>query len=432
MKNKGRFKCDKKYTISWTKFIKKGSYIENSILDRINNINKNSFTPTQKGERAAAIVYTGGTTGEAKGAVLSNNSINLPCFQYSLADIPRGKNDRFIDIMPPFIAYGLVDGIQLPMVLGMESILLPKFNPYDFSQILKIYRPEHFVGIPLHYEILMADERCNDLDLSFIKNAGVGGDTIPVELEKKWNSFAREHGCPNMMRCGFGMTENAAMSIYDINNNMTKEGRLGIPMQKMKIGAFDKDGNEVSYNELGELYINSPSMIDGYHNKPEATRDTIININGEKWIKTNDFVSIDTDGNVKYFGRGKNMIVRPDGHNVWPEDIRNFLFGCPIIKDVCVVGIKSKYNSVGEIPTAIVVLKDEKMPKEEAKKQILEYQSHLLGERDGAIDIRFRGSLPLTSIGKIDSAKITEEENKILSNIDFATLTNNKKKVLKQ
>ena len=432
MKNKGRFKCDKKYTISWTKFIKKGSYIEDSTLDRINNINKKSFTPMQKGERAAAIVYTGGTTGEAKGAVLSNNSINLPCFQYSLADIPRGKNDRFIDIMPPFIAYGLVDGIQLPLVLGMESILLPKFNPYDFSQILKIYRPEHFVGIPLHYEILMADERCNDLDLSFIKNAGVGGDTIPVELEKEWNNFAREHGCPNMMRCGFGMTENAAMSIYDINNNMTKEGRLGIPMQKMKIGAFDKDGNEVSYNELGELYINSPSMIDGYHNKPEATSDTIIIINGEKWIKTNDFVSIDTDGNVKYFGRGKNMIVRPDGHNVWPEDIRNFLFGCPIIKDVCVVGIKSKYNSVGEIPTAIVVLKDEKMPKEEAKKQILEYQSHLLGERDGAIDIRFRGSLPLTSIGKIDSAKLTEEENKILSNIDFATLTNNKKKVLKQ
>ena len=213
---------------------------------------------------------------------------------------------------------------------------------------------------------------------------------------------------------------------------MTKEGKLGIPMQKMKIGAFDKDGNELGYNEVGELYINSPSMIMGYYNNPEETKKTIVDMHGSKWIKTGDFVSIDKDGNVKYLGRGKNMIIRPDGHNVWPEDIANYLFGCPIVKNVCVVGVKSKHNRIGEIPTAIVVLKDPNMNKEEAKNQILEYQSHLLGERDGAIDVRFRDKLPLTSIGKIDFVKITEEENKNLSDIDFATLTNNKKKVLKQ
>ena len=132
----------------------------------------------------------------------------------------------------------------------------------------------------------MDDKRCENLDLSFVKNAGCGGDRIPETLERKYNMFARNHNCKYMMRCGFGMTENAAMSIYDINNGMTKEGKLGIPMQKMKIGVFDKDGNELGFNEVGELYINSPAMIDGYHNNKAETNKTIVTMYGEKWIKT--------------------------------------------------------------------------------------------------------------------------------------------------
>lgn len=425
LKVKDRFKCDQEDTYSWSDFINEGKKIDKKEL----NINKfEGYDP----DAPAAIVYTGGTSGEPKGAILTDASLILPCLQYSLADIPRGYNDKFVNIMPPFIAYGLVNGIELPLSLGMECTLLPKFDPTEFSQILKKSKPEHFVGIPIHYEVLMADKRCEGLDLSFIKNAGCGGDTIPEKLEKDVNQFLKDHNCSYMMRCGFGMTENAAMSIYDINNEMTKEGRIGIPMQKMNIGVFDKDGNELGYNQTGELYINSPSIIKGYFNNDKKTKETIININGQRWIKTKDEAEIDKDGNVKIIGRKKTMLIRPDGHNVWPDVIRNALYGCPIIKDLCVIGIKSKYNNSGVIPTAIVVLKDKNMDKEEAKNIILEYQSHLLGERDGVIDIRFRDSLPLTPIGKIDSINLTKKENENLSDIDFDVLTNNKKKVLKQ
>lgn len=342
--------------------------------------------------------------------------------QYEIADIPRGNNDKFANIMPPFIAYGLVDGIHLPLTLGMENCLIPKFDPKEFSQILIDLKPAHFVGIPSHFEMLMEDKRMDGVDLSFIKNAGCGGDQVLSSLEERVNIFLKEHNCENMMRVGYGMTENAAMSIFDLNNDMTKVGRVGIPMQLMNIGVFDEDGNELSYGEIGELRITSPAIINGYYNNDIESEKVIVNVNGERWIKTGDFALIDEDGNVKIIGRKRIMFIRPDGHNVFPDLIKDYLAGCPIIKDVCVVGIKSKYNEHGKIPTAIVVLKDTSISEQDAKQIIFDYQSHLLGERDGAIDIRFRNELPLTSIGKVDVIRVASEEALIESDIDFDTL----------
>ena len=421
LKVKNRFQCDKDETISWKDFIKEGKSLDRKKLNVHPFLHYGTDVP-------AAIVYTGGTTGEPKGAILSNDSLNIPALQYGLADIPRGYNDRFLDIMPPFIAYGLVNGIHFPISLGMEDVLIPKFSPEEFSQLLKKYKTPHFVGIPLYFEKLMNDKKCDDLDLSFIKNAGCGGDTIPELLEVEFNDFLEKHNCDQKMRTGFGMTENAAMSILDLNNTVSKLGHLGVPMQKMNIGVFDEKGNELGYNEVGELRISSPAIINGYLNNEEEAKKTILNVNNERWIKTGDVVSVDEDGFVKIIGRKKDMIIRPDGHNVWPNVIVNNLFGCPIIKDVCVIGVKSKYDNTGEIPTAIVVLDNPEMNEAEARLQIFEYQSHLLGERDGAIEIRFRKELPLTPIGKVDIMKLTKEENKILSNVDFAELTNNKVK----
>ena len=403
-----------KNILSWSDFLKIG--IKSSRLS------DNSDYLTDVSHEPAAIVYTGGTTGEPKGAILSNICLNAPCVQYSKADIPRGNNDRFVDIMPPFIAYGLVNGIQLALSLNFECILLPKFDPNEFSQILLKYKPAHFIGIPSHFEIMMDDHRLDGKDLSFIKNAGCGGDQVSSALEERTNKWLSEHNCKNMMRVGFGMTENAAMSIYDLNNGMTKVGRIGIPMQKTNIGVFDENGNELTYNKVGELRISSPAIINGYYKNEKETANIIIDVNGERWIKTGDYASIDEDGNVQIIGRKRAMFVRPDGHNVFPDLIRDYLSGCPIIKEVCVIGIKSRYNEHGKIPTAIVVLKDKNINEEEAKQKILEYQSHLLGERDGALDVRFRDELPLTPIGKIDVLRIEQEESINESDIDFDTL----------
>lgn len=397
------------HIIRWKSFIKNGKRASVQPLGEYNDF-------------PVAIVYTGGTTGEPKGAVLSNESLNMPCIQYANADIPRGNNDVFVNIMPPFIAYGLVDGVHLPLSLGMEALLMPKFDAREFSQILKKYKPAHFIGIPSHYDILMKDPRTEGMDLSFVKNAGCGGDTIPPALEISVNKFLKEHNCENYMRLGYGLTENAAMSIFDVNNKVTKTGSTGIPMQKMNIGVFEESGNELPYGETGELWIKSPAAIMGYYGNEIESKNIFAEFYGEKWIKTGDYAKIDEDGNVFLMGRKRVMFTRPDGHNVFPEMISNNLSGCPIVDDVCVVGIRSIHNEHGKIPTAIVVLKDQTMDYESAKREILEYQSHLLGDRDGAIDVRFRKELPVTPIGKIDVLRIEEEENRTPSDIDFETL----------
>ena len=317
-------------------------------------------------------------------------------------------NENIDKVAGSLSAYGIKKGD----IITICSITIPEVE----------YKPAHFIGIPSHFEIMMDDHRLDGKDLSFIKNAGCGGDQVSSALEERTNKWLSEHNCKNMMRVGFGMTENAAMSIYNLNNGMTKVGRIGIPMQKTNIGVFDENGNELTYNKVGELRISSPAIINGYYKNEKETANIIIDVNGERWIKTGDYASIDEDGNVQIIGRKRAMFVRPDGHNVFPDLIRDYLSGCPIIKEVCVIGIKSRYNEHGKIPTAIVVLKDQNINVDEAKQKILEYQSHLLGERDGALDVRFRDELPLTPIGKIDVLRIEQEESINMSDIDFDTL----------
>ncbi len=329
--------------------------------------------------------------------------------------------------MPPFIAYGLVDGIHLSLTLGMEDLLMPKFDAREFSQILDKYEPEHFIGIPSHFDLLMKDKRMEGKDLSFLKNAGCGGDTVPEALEIKVNEFLKEHNAANTMRVGYGLTENAAMSIFDLNNKVTKSGSIGIPLQHYNIGVCDDEGNEVPFGETGELCIKSDAAIMEYYDQPIESENIFIDINGEKWVKTGDYARIDKSGHTYLMGRKRNMFTRPDGHNVFPDMISNKLVACPLIDEVCVVGIDSIYNEHGKIPTAIVVLNDSNIDPKVAEKEILEFQSTLLGDRDGAVEVRFRSELPRTPIGKIDITKIEKEENLNPSTMDFDTLIANKK-----
>ena len=134
---------------------------------------------------------------------------------------------------------------------------------------------------------------------------------------------------------------------------------------------------------------------------------------------------MEEDGRISIIGRIKNMIVRPDGHNVWPTLIENTINSYPLVEDTCVVGLKAKDKETGEIPTAYVVLKDKSYDEETVRKEILEHQDHILPERDGALEIRFIDEIPLTPVGKKDIIKLKKMAEE--SEVDFDTVIGQKK-----
>ena len=409
------------HTISWNGFLRKG------IGHR-----KTKEVP-YKSNQPAGVVYTGGTTGEPKGAVITNTNLNNLKVQYVATGIEIKKNDIFMNIMPPFISYGFVMGVHVSTSCGLENLLIPKFNPKDIGELLHKYKPNFFLGIPSHFEFMLEDEILKNEDMSYFKVSASGGDALNPTKEKEINEFLLSHGAPAKLRIGYGMTENSSGTNTEMSDETTKEGSTCFALIKNTETIVDeelvekriaslRDINGVDhYDNEGELIISGPAMVKGYHKRPDEEKKTFIYDNtGRKWIKSGDIVRIDEDGRFWIIGRKKDMFIRPDGHNVWPKEISNIINGSPIVEDSCVVGLKSKYNNAGKIPTAFVVLRDKSYDKDKAREEIFEYQSHILPERDGALEIRFIDELPLTANGKTDSKKLEETAEE--SDIDFDTL----------
>ena len=354
-------------------------------------------------KRPAAIVYTGGTTGVPKGAMLSDDAINhIAEFARISTDIGKERQESFLGIMPPFIAYGLCCGIHGPLSVGNRIVVIPNFKPENFTKLVLKYRPNHFIGVPSFFDKLASYEK--KIDLSFIKCIIAGGDKMPVETEKKVNSFLARNNSTVRIHKGYGMTEMAS-GVAITTNICNKEGCTGIPLigNNAKIIDFEK-GQELTYGQQGELCISTPTTMLGYLNNEEETVKVIeIDGNGEKWVHTGDIAYIDEDGCIFIIDRVKRMIIRPDGHNVFPSQIENVIMNCNAVEKVAVVGMHDDKGSSGKWPVAYVVLKNEhKVSEELTRQEIIDLMNKKLPERDKAEKIFFIDDLPLTPIGKVD------------------------------
>jgi len=391
---------------NWNEFVKKG---EKKVAEL-------DFKAT--GNEIAAIEYTSGTTGIPKGAILSNNSINSVAFQQKsvLPDMKAG--DTFLDIMPPFIAYGLVCGMVASLTAGLELILIPKFEPSKFDKLVVKHKPNHVIGVPSFFENLTKSKLVKGKDLSFLKYCIAGGDKMNVEAEKRINEFFREHNIKNKIIKGYGMTELSSGVIINVDDNVNKLGSVGVPLVKNNIKVLNPETKEeLGYNETGEVYITGTSKMVGYHNAKEEMKSVVSeDIDGKKWIKTGDLGRVDEDGHVYIEGRLKRMIIRPDGHNVFPTSIENVILTHPAVDNCVVVGVPSTEYMNGEIPVACVVIKDDYKEKiQEIQEQLIKLSALKLPPRDVALDYNFIESIPMTSNGKVDVNVLKEmcsEQNK--------------------
>ena len=349
----------------------------------------------------AAIVYTSGTTGKPKGAMLTNAGITAICFanKHVLPDMTKG--DSLLDIMPPFLAYGLVCGICAPLAEGMEIKLIPSFKPEKLGKLVRRNRPNNIVGVPFFFELIAKDERLKDL--SYIKYFIAGGDRMTEASEKTVNEFISIHNIKHPIVKGYGMTELSSGAIININDMTNKIGSVGQPLCRNNIMILDmQSNNELGYNQEGEIYITGPSIMKGYSSHTEDESKVFKRINGTKWVDTGDMGYVDIDGNVFISGRRKRMIVRPDGHNVFPVAIEDVIAEHKDVDAVAVIGIPNNEGQNGKIPTACIVFKKNCNNISKALEEIKELSMEKLPPRDVALKYFVLDKLPMSNVGKVD------------------------------
>lgn len=356
----------------------------------------------------AVILFSGGTTGVTKGIMLSNLNFNaLACQTIEMAHYPvRGA--KMLAAMPVFHGFGLGVCIHTMMVAGGTSILVPRFNVKSYAELIMKNRPNFIAGVPTLFEALTRNQYLDKADLSCLKGVFSGGDSLSVELKKKFDAFLKSHNCSVRIREGYGTTECVTASCltpYD----KEKEGSIGIPYPDTYYMICKPGTTEpCDANEDGEICLRGPSVMLGYLDRPQETADTLrTHTDGYVWLHTGDLGFMDEEGFIFFKQRIKRMIIT-SGYNVYPSQIENIIDGHPAVQMSCVIGVKDPYKM--QKVKAFVVLKEGYNPDDTVKNDILEYCKKNIAKYAMPYDVEFRSELPKTLVGKVAYTVLEKEE----------------------
>ena len=394
-----RIPYGKKGIMSWDTFIKGAK-------------NGNAVEAEYVGDATVAITYTGGTTGFPKGVMLTNDSMNAVAFNFIHSGLVHEDGQRFLGIMPIFSSYGLVCGLHMPLTIGCEVALIPRFYPNKMGEYVRKYKPAHMIATPAFYEILINSEEMKDFDLSFMLTMGSGGDSMNAGLETKLEAFMESHNIRYPLAQGYGMSEVSAAATFCVNDRY-KKGSVGIPCIATTIGIFDPEtGEELGYGEHGEICITGDTMMKGYYNNKEETEYVMRrHADGQVWIHSGDIGYIDEDGFVYVQGRVKRMITRFDGHKVFPITIESFICEDERVHSCSVIAVDDRERLQGQYPMAVIELVAgiDVSERESICKDIYNKCHELLEERGRPVAVVCINEIPLTAMGKNDYRTLEKE-----------------------
>ena len=385
--------------ISWKDFIKLGKDYTKEIDDDF------------KGKDIAAILYSGGTTGTPKGVKLTNLNLNASAMQNFEHVACLHDKDKVLAIMPIFHGFGLSVCIHCVQYFGGTSILLPQFNAKTFDKIVKKYEPNVIVGVPTLFEAMTQNKNFNHMKLDYLTCVISGGDSLSIELKKKFDAWLLKHHSQTTIREGYGLTECCAASCFTPLNNY-REGSIGIPYPDMYYKIVEEGTEkEVPYGIPGEIVISGPTVMDGYIRNKKETKQTLRkHKDGRIWLHTGDEGVMDDDGFVYFKGRLKRMIIT-SGYCVYPNNIENIIDSHPDVRMSCVIGIPHPYKVT--VAKAFVVLKDGVKEDEIILNSIKDLVEKNLARFSWPYEYEFRDDLPKTLVGKIAfNVLIHEEEMK--------------------
>ena len=363
------------------------------------------------GKNPAVMLYSGGTTGTTKGIVLTNKNFNALAQQIVATNPMYRPGDKMLAAMPLFHGFGLGVCVHSMLANGGRCILIPRFTPKSYAKQIVKYKCNFIAGVPTLFEALLRLPSMEGADLSYLKGVFSGGDSLSIELKKKFDAFLKKHGAQIQVREGYGMTETVTACCLT-PPSMYKEGSIGIPFPDTFIKIVEPDTDkELPYGEEGELLLAGPTVMKRYWDNPKETNLTLkkSKTDGLTWVHSGDLGTMDKDGYIYFRGRAKRMIIT-SGYNVYPSQLENIFDAHPYVQMSCIIGVPDPYKM--EKVKAFVTLKTGVEKSEETKKAIMDYARKHLAKYEMPYDLEFKDDMPKTLVGKVAYRKLEEEELK--------------------
>ena len=360
-------------------------------------------------EDPAVILYSGGTTGISKGIVLTNGNFNALGQQIIAANPMYRVGDRMLSAMPLFHGFGLGVCIHSMLSQGGHCILIPRFTAQSYAKKIVKYKCNFIAGVPTLYEALLRLPSMEGANLSSLKGVFSGGDSLSIELKKKFDKFLYDHHAVVQVREGYGTTETVTACCLT-PPHMYKEGSIGVPFPDTYIKIVEPGTDrELPYGDEGEILLAGPTVMKEYMDCPEETAKTLRrHDDGLTWVYTGDLGTMDQQGFIYFRGRAKRMIIS-SGYNVYPGQLENIIDAHEKVQMSCVIGVPDAYKM--QKVKAFVMLKPGVMPSETTKEELMNYCRKHIAKYAMPYDMEFRTELPKTLVGKVAYRQLEEEEN---------------------
>ncbi|MBD3735499.1 MAG: long-chain-fatty-acid--CoA ligase [Pseudomonas balearica] len=347
-------------------------------------------------EDIAVLQYTGGTTGVAKGAMLSHGNLvanmqqvkaNMQQLDAQGHPVIREGQEVMIAPLPLYHIYAFTVNCMCMMVTGNHNVLIT--NPRDinaFVKELQRWQFSGFLGLNTLFVALMSHPEFGKIDFSRLKGTNSGGTALMSAVAERWKSLT---GCTVME--GYGLTETSPVVCANPHGEKSRLGTVGLPVPGTQLKVIDEAGNTLPLGERGELCVKGPQVMVGYWQRPEATAEVL---DAEGWLRTGDIAVIDAEGFVSIVDRKKDLII-VSGFNVYPNEIEEVVMAHPKVAACAAIGVQDEKS--GEAVKLFVVPSAPDLTEAELHAYCRENFTGYKMPRHYV----FRESLPMTPVGKI-------------------------------
>ena len=351
-------------------------------------------------DEIAVLQYTGGTTGEPKGAMLThaNFSAVLRVYEHWRGGEAVEENAKALLVLPLFHIFGLTSSMLGSMLVGCQIVLLLRFDADRVLDDISRKKITRFGGVPTMFAALVNHPRFQEFDLTSLKRCGSGGAPLPVDVLQRFKSLTGI-----TPKEGYGLTETAPLATLQRTEGEPRAGSVGLPAPHTLIEVMDiEDGlTPMPVGERGEICITGPQVMKGYWNKPEASANAL----RDGRFHTGDIGYMDQDGYITLVDRMKDMILS-GGYNVFPRNIEEAIYEYPGVAECTVIGIPDLHR--GQSAKAFIALKPGVTPF--AYEALVKFLSDKLAKYEMPTEMEIRASLPKTAVGKLTKKELVAEE----------------------